>query len=52
MPDVCILTDSTAQFTQAKFPGQECVHVITFDIESTAQQDVEPLPGGACFQGG
>jgi DegV family protein with EDD domain len=33
MSNVCILTDSTAQFTQSIFPGQERVNVIPFDIQ-------------------
>jgi DegV family protein with EDD domain len=32
MPGVCILTDSTAQFTAASFPGQELVSVIPLHI--------------------
>ena len=30
---VCILTDSTAQFTVSSFPGQELVRIIPFNIE-------------------
>jgi DegV family protein with EDD domain len=46
MPNVCILTDSTAQFTQSIFPGQERVHVIPFGIQDTADQEGKSLPGG------
>jgi len=34
MPNVCILTDSTAQFTQPDFPGHGRVHVIPFGLTS------------------
>jgi DegV family protein with EDD domain len=40
MPSVCILTDSTAQFTQPRFPGYDRVHVVPFDL-----QPVESLKG-------
>lgn len=39
MPRVCILTDSTAQFTRTNFPGQERVFIAPFDLEPLA------LPG-------
>ena len=45
MPNVCILTDSTAQFTQARFPGYERVHVIPFDIQNVEPQAGQSLPG-------
>jgi DegV family protein with EDD domain len=38
MSCVCILTDSTAQFTRAKFPGHERVFVAPFDPEPVARQ--------------
>ncbi len=41
MSNVCIITDSTAQFTQANFPGHERVYVIPFDIQNTAAQEDE-----------
>ena len=50
MANICILTDSTAQFTQSKFPGHERVHVIPFGIQNTAYQEGKPLPGGIFFQ--
>jgi len=46
MPNVCILTDSTAQFTQANFPGRERVHIIPFKLQSGARQEVQSLPHG------
>lgn len=46
MPNVCILTDSTVQFTQSNFPGHELVHVIPFGIQDAASQEESPLPGG------
>jgi DegV family protein with EDD domain len=33
MPNVCILTDSTAQFTQPNYPGHERVYTIPFDLQ-------------------
>ena len=33
MPSVCILTDSTAQFTRPNFPGHELVYVIPFEAQ-------------------
>jgi DegV family protein with EDD domain len=46
MPNVCILTDSTAQFTQSRFPGYDRVHVIPFDIQSIERQEGMSLSGG------
>ncbi len=37
MPDVCILTDSTVQFTQPSFPGRERVYIIPFDLQVAAR---------------
>jgi len=41
MPDVCILTDSTAQFTHISYPGSDCVHVLPwrFQPDSNDQRD-------------
>jgi DegV family protein with EDD domain len=50
MSNVCIITDSTAQFTQANFPGHERVHVIPIDIQNSAAHEDETLPGGIGFQ--
>jgi DegV family protein with EDD domain len=50
MPNVCILTDSTAQFTRSNFTGHERVHVIPFFIQNTAYQEGKPMPGGILFQ--
>jgi DegV family protein with EDD domain len=50
MPNVCILTDSTAQFTQSSFSGHERVHVIRFDIQNAACQEGKPPPGGVIAQ--
>lgn len=33
MPDVCILTDSTAVFTQPDFPGSENIAILPFSIQ-------------------
>ncbi len=46
MPNVCILTDSTAQFTQSNFTGHERVHVIPFGIQDAASQEGQSLVGG------
>ena len=50
MPNVCILTDSTAQFTQSRFPGHERVHVIPFDLQGVERQEGRFLPGGVITQ--
>jgi DegV family protein with EDD domain len=50
MPNVCILTDSTAQYTQSNFPGHERVHVIPFDIQNIALREGKPFPGGVIVQ--
>jgi DegV family protein with EDD domain len=50
MPNVCILTDSTAQFMQSNYPGHERVHVIPFGIREAACQEGKPLPGGLVAQ--
>jgi DegV family protein with EDD domain len=42
MPRVCILTDSTAQFTRTDFPGRERVFVLALDLEP-----VLPVPAAA-----
>jgi len=39
MSKVCILTDSTAQFTHPKFPGRERVYTIPFEFEKGAQEN-------------
>jgi DegV family protein with EDD domain len=46
MPNVCILTDSTVQFTQSIFPGHDRVHVIPFGLQDAASQEEKFLPGG------
>jgi len=46
MSYVCILTDSTAQFTQPRFPGYDRVHVIPFDLQHVEHQEGRSLPGG------
>lgn len=45
MPNVCILTDSTAQFTQSRYPGHERVHVIPFDLQGVERQEGRLLSG-------
>ncbi len=44
MSNVCILTDSTAQFTQHSFLGRERVHIIPFNIQADSRQGDNPLP--------
>jgi DegV family protein with EDD domain len=50
MPNICILTDSTAQFTHSNFIGHERVHVIPFYVQNAAYQEGKPLPDGILFQ--
>ncbi len=38
MPTVCILTDSTAQFTRPNFPGHPLVHIIPFGLQPDDRQ--------------
>jgi DegV family protein with EDD domain len=38
MSNVCILTDSTAQFIQPNFPGHERVTIIPFDLQMDTRQ--------------
>lgn len=45
MSNVCILTDSTAQFTQSDFPGHERVHITPFKFLDTARPKDRSLPG-------
>ncbi len=41
MSNVCILTDSTVQFTHAHFPGHERVFVIPYDLQDNKPQGDE-----------
>jgi DegV family protein with EDD domain len=50
MHNVCIITDSTAQFTQVHFPGHERVHVIPIDIQNSTDQESQTSPGGIAFK--
>jgi DegV family protein with EDD domain len=50
MPNVCIITDSTAQFTQSRFPGHERVYVIPFDLQNVERREDYSLPGGVSLQ--
>jgi len=43
MSRVCILTDSTVQFTQPTFRGHHLVYVIPCELKPISQQDVSPL---------
>jgi DegV family protein with EDD domain len=45
MSNICILTDSTVQFTQPNFPGHDRVHIIPFTYETKKR-------GGNYFQPG
>jgi DegV family protein with EDD domain len=51
MPTICILTDSTAQFTLANFPGHEHVYIIPFDFQNPAHQEGKLLPADILLQG-
>jgi len=50
MPNVCILTDSSAQFTQSRFPGHERVYVIPFDLQNLDHQESRSLPVSISIQ--
>jgi DegV family protein with EDD domain len=41
MSNVCILTDSTVQFTHPNFPGHKRVHIIPFELQSGVQPGSE-----------
>jgi DegV family protein with EDD domain len=41
MPNVCILTDSTVQFTRPNFPGHDRVHTIPFTFQDMRQKGAE-----------
>jgi len=43
MSRVCILTDSTAQFTRPNFPGRERVFVAPFDVQPAAPSRAIPV---------
>lgn len=49
MPRVCILTDTTAQFTHTDFPGRECVFVAPLQLQPSIPQagDEGVLPSPA-----
>ncbi len=44
MSRVCILTDSTAQFTRTDFPGRAHVFVAPFDLKPVARRGADSLP--------
>lgn len=35
---ICILTDSTAQFTRPNFPGHELVHIVSFEVRTAPSE--------------
>jgi DegV family protein with EDD domain len=41
MSKICILTDSTVQFSHSNFPGNDRVHVIPFELQSGVKQENE-----------
>jgi DegV family protein with EDD domain len=45
MSRVCILTDSTVQFTRLDFPGRERVFIAPFNLKPAAPQGAASLPG-------
>lgn len=47
MSNVCVLTDSTVQFTHPNFPGRERVYIIPFDIQKNSPQGQNSQPGRA-----
>jgi DegV family protein with EDD domain len=50
MSNICILTDSTVQFTRPNFPGHERVHIIPFELQTRAQQGDESWPRSGLAQ--
>ncbi len=44
MSNVCILTDSTVQFTHANFPGHERVYIIPFEFQAGIKEGKETQP--------
>jgi len=50
MSNVCILTDSTVQFTHPNFPGHERVYVIPFEFQNRRQQGDESWPHSGLAQ--
>ena len=46
MSNVCILTDSTAQFVRPNFPGYERVYIIPFDLQMPPSQPDDFAPSG------
>jgi DegV family protein with EDD domain len=44
MANICILTDSTAQFMQSDFPGHERVQTIPFVFQDAIRQEGKVLP--------
>ena len=45
MAKVCILTDSSVQFTRPGFPGREQVYIISFDFRTSARLPPETPEG-------
>ena len=50
MARVCILTDSTAQFTRPNFPGRERVYIVPCDIQPVKRLGDEALPHSVSAQ--
>jgi DegV family protein with EDD domain len=50
MANVCILTDSTVQFTHPNYPGHERVYVIPFELQTRTQQGNESWPRNGLAQ--
>jgi len=50
MSNVCILTDSTVQFTRPNFPGHERVYVIPFTFQNRTPQENESRSHGGPAQ--
>ncbi len=41
MPSLCILTDSSVQFSQPSFPGRNLVHILPLSVQFTHQSERE-----------
>jgi DegV family protein with EDD domain len=50
MSNICILTDSTAQFSHPNYPGNDRVHIIPFELRSQVKLGHESWPGSDSLQ--
>ena len=50
MSNICILTDSTAQFSHPNYPGNDRVYIIPFELRSQVRLGHESWSGGDSLQ--